>query len=58
MNEFRRKGNITDKDFIIHVLNNVPKEYDVILDGLENYPTVMGDDMLTINKIWNEVNHQ
>ena len=37
MNEFKQKGNVSDEDFMIHVLNNLPKEYDVILNGLENY---------------------
>ena len=26
---------ISDKDFLFHILNNFPKEYDVVLDGLE-----------------------
>ena len=34
MNEFNLKGSITDEDFMIHVLNNLPKECDVILDRL------------------------
>ena len=34
--EFGQKGNVSDEDFMIHVLNNLPKEYNVILDGLEN----------------------
>ena len=35
MNEFGLKGNMADEDFMIHVVNNLPKEYNVILDGLE-----------------------
>ena len=51
MNEFNLKGSI-DKDFMIHVLNNLPKEYYVILDGLENCLTAIGDNALTIDMIW------
>ena len=36
MNIFSQKGNVSDEDSMIHVLNNLPDEYDVILDGLEN----------------------
>ena len=35
-NEFGQKGSVSDKDFMIHDLNNLPEEYDVILDGNEN----------------------
>ena len=51
MNEFGQKGGITDKDFMIHVLNNLPKVYNVILNGLENCLIATGDDMLTIDVI-------
>ena len=34
---------------MIHVLNNLPKKYDVILNRLENCLTVTGDDTLTID---------
>ena len=30
---------------MIHVLNNLPKDYVVILDGLENHLMVIGDDV-------------
>ena len=33
---------------MIHILNNLPKEYDVIFDGLENRLTSDGDDTLII----------
>ena len=49
MNEFGQKRNVSDEDFMIHILNNLPKEDDVILDGLENHLTTPGDDALTIN---------
>ena len=47
MNEF-------GDNFIIHVLNNLPKEYDLILDGLENHLT----DALTIDSICKKLNHR
>ena len=49
MNKFDQKGSVSDKDFMIHILNNLPNEYDVILNGLENHLTVTGDDALTID---------
>ena len=58
MNKFGLKDNVTDKDFMIHVLNNLPKEYDVIPDGLENCLMASGNDVLTINMIHKNLNHQ
>ena len=52
MNEFRLKDNIREEDFMIHVLNNLPKEYEVPLDGLEHHLTLSGDDALTFNFTW------
>ena len=48
MNEFGLKGSISDEDFMIHVPNNLPKEYDVILDGLENCIMASGHDALSM----------
>ena len=56
INKFRQKGSLSNKDFMIQFLNNLPKEYDVILNGLENCLTAIGDDVLTIDLIrknWN-----
>ena len=36
---------------MISILNNLPEDYDVILDGLENCLTATGDNVLTINVI-------
>ena len=58
MNEFGQKGNVSDEDFMIQVLNNLPKEYDVILDGLENHLVATRDDALTINSIHKKSNHR
>ena len=52
-----QKEKIMDKDFMIHILNNFPKEYDVILDGLESCLTAIGDDALTIEVICKKINH-
>ena len=57
MNEFGQKGNVSDEDFMIHVLNNLSDEYDVILDGLKNCLTLIGDDALTIDLIHEKLNH-
>ena len=51
MNKFSQKSNVSDEDFMIHVLNNLPKEHDVVLDGLENRLTVTGGDALSIDSI-------
>ena len=58
MSKFGLKGCITVEDFMIHVLNNLPKEYDVVLDGLENHCMVIGNDALTIAVICKNFNHQ
>ena len=42
---------------MIHVLNNLSKEYDVILDGLVNCFTASRDDTLTIVVICKNLNH-
>ena len=43
---------------MIHVLNNLPKEYDVILDELENHLTATGQNAFTIDSISEELNHR
>ena len=58
MTEFRQKGNISDEDFMIHVLNNLPEEYYVILDGLENRLTATRENALTIDSIREKFNHR
>ena len=58
MNEFGQKGNVSDEDFLIHILNNLPEEYDVVLNGLENRLIVTGDDALTIDLIRKKLNHR
>ena len=58
MNEFGQKPSVSDKDFMIHILNNLPKEYDVILDGLENHLTATGENALGIDTIREKLNHR
>ena len=58
MNEFGQKGNISDEDFMIHMLSNLPEEYDVILDGLENRLMATGENALTIDTIREKLNHR
>ena len=48
MNCFGLKGIISNEVFMIHVLNNLQKEIDVIFDSLENHVTSRSDDGLTI----------
>ena len=42
---------------MINILNNLPKDYHVILDGLEDYLTMTGDNALTIDVICKKLNH-
>ena len=58
MNKFGNKGNVSDKDFMIHVMNNLLKEYDIILDGLEKHYIMTGDNALTIDSIHKKLNHR
>ena len=48
MNKFNLKGSTTDVDFMIHVLNNLPEEYDDILAGLKNCLTLSDNDTLKV----------
>ena len=44
---------IADKDFIIHVLNNLTEKYDVVLDGMERRLLLEegGSNKLTIEDV-------
>ena len=49
MTEFSLKGtSISEKDVMIHALNNICEECDVILYGLNNCLASYGPDALTI----------
>ena len=58
MTKFGQKGNISDEDFMIHILNNLPEEYDVILDRLKNHLTVTRENALTIDLIHEKLHHR
>ena len=51
MKRFELKGNTSDEDVMIHVLHNFPKEYVIMLDGLEKCLTLSSDDALKIEVI-------
>ena len=57
MNEFKLKSNVSDEDFMIHILKNLPKEYNVILNRLENCLMATRDNVLTIDAISKKLNH-
>ena len=42
---------------MIHISNNFPKDYDLIMDGIENHLMVTGDDALTIDVIIKKLNY-
>ena len=58
MNKFDLKCSKTGKDFIIHILNNLPKEYYLIIKGLENHLIASGDGALNIEVICKKINHR
>ena len=43
---------------MIHILNNLPKKCNVILDGFKNCLTATKDDVLTIDSIHKKCNHR
>jgi len=49
---------MSEKDFMVKILNNLPSEYDVILDGLENRLTLddADNDKLTVEDIREKLN--
>ena len=58
LNEFGQKVKKADEDFMIHILNNLPQDFNVILDGLENCLMVTMNNVLTINMIHEKSNHR
>ena len=42
---------ISEQDFMVKILNNLPSEYNVVLDGLESRMTKSGQDVLTVKDI-------
>ena len=47
MNKFGQKGSMSDKDILIHILNSLLKDNNLILDGHEHYLMIVGDNVLT-----------
>ena len=43
---------------MIHVLNNFPEEYNMILDGLESHLMATRDNVLTIDSIHEKLIHR
>ena len=58
MSKFGFKDNITDEDFIIHMINSLPKEYNVILNGIENCLSSSRDNALAIEVTCDKLNHR
>ena len=56
MEEIGILGKLLDDDFMIHVLNNLPKEYDVVVDNLESKLCDEGNSKLTIEQIREKLN--
>ena len=51
---------MSDLDFLIHVLNNLPEEYDVVLDGIESKLMLKSDNpkKLTIEEMGAKLNNR
>ena len=47
---------ISEKDLMVKVINNLPEEYDVVVDGLENKLSLSGDEALTVEKMRDKLN--
>ena len=60
MDKISLSAKMTDQDFMIHVLNNLPVEYDVVLDGMESRLMLPDGDTnkLTIEDIRDKLNNR
>ena len=60
MNGISISSKMTDQDFMIHILNNLPEEYDVVLDGMESRLMLEESDSnkLTIENIRDKLNNR
>ena len=60
MDKISLSARMTDQDFMIHVLNNLPVEYDVVLDGMESRLMLPDEDAnkLTIEDIRAKLNNR
>ena len=57
MSEFGMKGNISNENLVVHVVNNLLEEDNIILDGLKNCLIFSGPDALIIEIISEKWNH-
>jgi hypothetical protein len=60
MDSIRLSSKMNDQDFMIHILNNLPEAYDVILDGMESRLMLPDSDpnKLTIENIRDKLNNR
>ena len=60
MDKISLSAKMTDQDFMIHVLNNLPVEYDVVLDGMESRLMLPDGDAnkLTIEDVRDKLNNR
>ena len=49
-------GRMSDMELMIHVLNNLPEKYDVVLDSLETHLLSTGEDKLTFEALQEKLN--
>ncbi len=49
-------GRMSDTEFMVCVLNNLPEEYDVVVDRLETRLVSTGEDRLTIEALRERLN--
>ena len=60
MDSISLSSKMSDQDYMIHILNNLPESYDVILDGMESRLMLPDSDpnKLTIENIRDKLNSQ
>ena len=56
MNEIGLVRGMSDMEVMIHVLNNLPEEYDVVLDSLETHIVSTGEDKLALKALQEKLN--
>ncbi len=56
MDEFGLVERMSDMEFMIHELNNLPEEDDVVLNILENCLVLNGEDRLTLEALRKKLN--
>ena len=56
MDEIGLVGVMSDMEFMSHMLNNLPDEYDVVLDSLETHLVSTGEDKLMFEALPEKLN--